>query len=518
MSNSFPSLLSAPKPGAGTLPAYAPRHKRDLPPPERSFIDPYVTGLPQKVRAIIDAANREKGPKTPYIHVVQTGADYNEGFSAVFSWLNELELSGKYIIGISDGGNKDAVRESTEAARERIGDRPFPLRIIKGHGSETAIQLGEEGPAALYTEADVDDFDGTTAFLSCHTAPLAKKMAQISKRRFLAPTGISDWRAALHYSSHDRQWHHIAPRRRTAQAFDGDVENSLIPSTDLLNELEGSQREALTVFADSGHAESQYLLGINHILSNDANLYLLGLNYLKQAADQGLMIAQLSLGLTYIRDFNNSQPPNLQVQASAHDYLKRAADQGNIESQYLLGIEYIKSTDPQVHQLGLYYLKRAADKDHLLAQFNLGVTYLIDFNDSQQQSLRCATEAIQHAVDHRYTISQDALDLLPQPNFDLRTSGRDYLQRAADQNHAEAQYTLGIHYLQDLDPQLQASGRDHLRRAIKQGHARALKAYQTLVQIPPTPTLTQPTLRRVKRKLQPNEVEVSAGKREKLKT
>jgi len=129
----------------------------------------------------------------------------------------------------------------------------------------------------------------------------------------------------------------------------------------------------LTVLAESGHVQAQYLLATQY----DSGLglrknELTSFYWYKKAAKAGIDIAQHNLAVAYAQ--GNGIEADL---SKAITWWKRAAKAGNTDSQYNLGIIYAAgrgSIKPDIDE-ALKWWRMAAINGDAAAQFNLGALY-----------------------------------------------------------------------------------------------------------------------------------------------
>jgi TPR repeat protein/signal transduction histidine kinase len=134
----------------------------------------------------------------------------------------------------------------------------------------------------------------------------------------------------------------------------------------------------------------------------------------------------------------------------AFDELQQKANEGDVQAQFDLALCYLNGTGIEKNEeLAFNWHKKAAEQGHVNAQFALGLSYLLG-NPKQQQN----NNLIFKWVNGKF------VDKNIDPAFDLGvsqalsgklTSVNDHLafvwlRKATEQNHAEANYWLGICY------------------------------------------------------------------------
>jgi TPR repeat protein len=127
--------------------------------------------------------------------------------------------------------------------------------------------------------------------------------------------------------------------------------------------------------AEQGDAEAQHLMGTMFRLGTGVEKnFLLGLEWLAKAGEQGHLGAQARLGNIYFwGDPLNNLPQDL---AAAKKWLLLAAEQGDRESQSTLGVMYDRGegvTKNKVEALR-WFLAAAAQKDHV-GLVNIGLAF-----------------------------------------------------------------------------------------------------------------------------------------------
>jgi uncharacterized protein len=192
--------------------------------------------------------------------------------------------------------------------------------------------------------------------------------------------------------------------------------------------------------AAAGDADAQCGLGkqYEHALgvSQDNTQAIL---WLRKAAEQGNIIAQVELGVVF---------DNIQDYAQAFTWYSKAAEQGNARAQYNLGLCYLNGEsvpkDP-ARAVGLF--RKAADQNDAIAQHELGVMY--QEGTGIPQDYAQAANYFRKATEQGIAESQYGLGFLylmghgvPQDN----TQASAWFLKAAEQGNSKAQLNLAASY------------------------------------------------------------------------
>jgi alpha/beta superfamily hydrolase len=155
----------------------------------------------------------------------------------------------------------------------------------------------------------------------------------------------------------------------------------------------------------------------------------------RKAAEQGLAVAQLNVGIAYDEGLGIPQD-----YTQAIEWYRKAAEQGLVNAQLNLGYKYEKGQGTlQDYKQAIAWYRRAADQGDANAQFNLGVMYA-----NGQGAPQSYGQAI------------------------------SWYRKAADQGYAKAQYGLGYIYANGQGiPKDNAQAAAWYRKATEQGHADA---------------------------------------------
>ncbi len=210
----------------------------------------------------------------------------------------------------------------------------------------------------------------------------------------------------------------------------------------------GDFENALTIlrpFAETNHAEAQYLLGAIYFLGRGVPVdEMAGLRWYQKSADQGLAVAQLELGLLY-----SSGKGVAQDHAKAKEWYLKAANQGLAAAQYVIGLQYFLGNGvSQDDAKAAAWYRKAADQGLADAQHGLGFLYAngrgVKRDDLEAvRWYRLAAEQDhaegQHKLGLMYTLGQG----VSKDNIEAAR----WLRKAAEQGHDNAQFLLGHLYL-----------------------------------------------------------------------
>ena len=129
--------------------------------------------------------------------------------------------------------------------------------------------------------------------------------------------------------------------------------------------------------------------------------------------------------------------------------LQQKANDGDAQAQFELALCYAKGKDVERNmELAFDWHKKAAEQGHVNAQFALGLYYILNMGRIQQVN-ECLNKWI--LVETMQKVNP-ALNLAFSHAMGINFSGADndlaftWLKKAAEQNHAEANYWLGICY------------------------------------------------------------------------
>jgi len=204
--------------------------------------------------------------------------------------------------------------------------------------------------------------------------------------------------------------------------------------------------------AQKGHPKAQHALALSYANGDGvvAQNIEKAVSLFKLAADQGHAEAQCNLGSMLLRGEGVDQDL-----AEAVNLFRKAVDQGSANAQFNLSSWMLEcgagvDQDP-VEAVNL--LRKAADQGHAEAQFKLGDMLRTGKNVDQDLS--------------------KAIDLFSRAAAEGHAKSRSYLVQMADQGHPEAQYEMGMVYVEGywgVDRDIE-KGAGLFKLAADQGHA-----------------------------------------------
>lgn len=228
---------------------------------------------------------------------------------------------------------------------------------------------------------------------------------------------------------------------------------------------------------------------------------------IKKAMGFGLFVYSLLANAAGVQDPDELAPSLGEVQAKAQ--------QGNLDAQYALGMKYLKGQGVAVDlAAALKWLRKSVDGGHLRAEYQLGLLYRDGMGVPKDPEL--ALRWLQVAAGSGLAEAQTAYNELNRTQlmreFEvLRASakagdavaqyelGKRYLTgkaplainhaqamlwftRAAEQQHADAQYNTGIFYKDGISvPRDSSRAKQWLTKAAAQGHVKAKVALQDII-------------------------------------
>ena len=178
-------------------------------------------------------------------------------------------------------------------------------------------------------------------------------------------------------------------------------------------------KDDLTRHAEAGHSKAQYDLGRRYLygLGGSPQNIQKGLKWLKLAAEQGSLGAQMYLGNEYKTGWVLPED-----EWEAFKWYRMAAEQGHAEAQYNLGFMYEYGRGvTQNDEKAVTWYRKAAAQGHAEAQYDLGLMYCCPHRGPEPEPLNPA---------------------VPQDYFEAAA----WLKWAAEQGHADAQHQLGLMY------------------------------------------------------------------------
>lgn len=162
--------------------------------------------------------------------------------------------------------------------------------------------------------------------------------------------------------------------------------------------------------------------------------------WLRKAAEQGNIIAQVELGVVF---------DNMQDYAQAFTWYSKAAEQGNARAQFNLGLCYLNGEFvPKDTARALDLFRKAADQGDAIAQGELGVMY--QDGVGVQQDYAKAANYFRKSADQGIANSQYGLGFLYLHGNGVpkdETQATTWMLKAAEQGETKAQFNLGVCYL-----------------------------------------------------------------------
>ena len=162
--------------------------------------------------------------------------------------------------------------------------------------------------------------------------------------------------------------------------------------------------------------------------------------WLRKAAEQGNIIAQVELGVVF---------DNMQDYAQAFTWYSKAAEQGNARAQFNLGLCYLNGEFvPKDTARALELFRKAANQGDAIAQHELGVMY--EHGIGVQQEYLQAADWYRKAAEKGLAEAQYGLGFLylngdgVPKDFNQATT---WMLKAAEQGETKAQYNLGVSYV-----------------------------------------------------------------------
>lgn len=188
--------------------------------------------------------------------------------------------------------------------------------------------------------------------------------------------------------------------------------------------------------SELGYSDSQYMLGmIYETLGEDENQIETAIKYYKLAAKQGHPYAQYALGVIAIETESWHE---------AEQYLESAAFQQYALAAYTLA-KYYDEKDPKHPLKAFEWFLVAAKQDYTEACYYVGLYYKNGKGvkkDLKQALYWFEKAALKNDRDALYHL---AMILIAQPEKDLSIISK-LLERAAVQDHPNAQYNLAVMY------------------------------------------------------------------------
>lgn len=238
---------------------------------------------------------------------------------------------------------------------------------------------------------------------------------------------------------------------------------------------EGDIQTAIICFeAIDSNPDAQFAIGtLYHRGLGYTQNFTLARKWFRAAAEQGHLEAMYNFGLLHLLGQGMAPDPEM-----AFKIFKEAADKGFVAAQTNVGTMYFQGQGVEQNlEEAVRYLNMAADKGDAMAQFNLGNLYYKGTAEIEKD-IDKAIVYWKKAARQGYGSAQIALNSLNRPSKTDNTISSpknddfNHIQELADQGDPEAQFKLGIHWLEANDYQQTA---EWLERASRQGHLEAIK-------------------------------------------
>lgn len=174
---------------------------------------------------------------------------------------------------------------------------------------------------------------------------------------------------------------------------------------------------------------------------------------LKSSADFGLSEAQYIYGLWLLLGKKDCVDKN---ESEAARYFKLSSDSGNPNSQYNLGLCYLKGKGVPIDpKLSLHYFELASQQNHAQSQFKAGEMYRDSLGTEKDD--RKAVFYFKSSADNGLAAAQLEYAKCLRDGFGCRknsTESRTYFTLAANQKNHDAEFNLGVTFLNDGDIKL----------------------------------------------------------------
>lgn len=231
--------------------------------------------------------------------------------------------------------------------------------------------------------------------------------------------------------------------------------------------------------AKAGNADAQARVGRAYWQGSGVTKdYVQAVFWLRKAAEQGNVVAQVSLGVLYDGAFEKPKGvPQDYVQAAV--WYRKAAEQGNDIAEYMLGRLYANGQGvPQDYAQAAVWYRKAAEKGGMMASAQSALGTLYDQGKGVPRDYAKAVALYRKAADQGNADAQLHLGVFY--FYGVKNIPRDYAQaadwyrKAADQSNEHAQYLLGQLYVNGQGvPQDYAQAATWFRKAADQGNTDA---------------------------------------------
>lgn len=236
--------------------------------------------------------------------------------------------------------------------------------------------------------------------------------------------------------------------------------------------------------AKEGNVFAQRYWGM---INQARKLYSDAIHWFKKAAEKDDSVSMYLLGKYYCYEEIQSNS----TLEKATEWLKKAAEKGIPESQYLLGECYLLGEGvEQSNEKSFELYKKSADQGYINAQFKMGFCYekgigvIKDVTKSNEWYIKANNQAFAEGICqlgkvilarernkefyHNKTLQQffkekDTLTFLD----DYSSLGLSYMTEAAEMGNVEANYELGIYYLNNKEDLEVLDAYNYLLKACK---------------------------------------------------
>ena len=217
------------------------------------------------------------------------------------------------------------------------------------------------------------------------------------------------------------------------------------------------------IFAINFISATHYIHAQQCNMAHDKN----ALKALQERAATGDADAQCGLGKQY--EFALGVPRD---NTKAALWLRQAAEQGNIVAQVELGVVFDKTQD---YAQAFTWYSKAAERGNARAQYNLGLCYLN--GESVPKDTARALDLFRKAADQGDAIAEHELGWIYQDGVGVQqdyAQAANYFRKSANQGIAESQYGLGFLYLNGNGvPKDNALAAAWMLKAAEQGETKA---------------------------------------------
>lgn len=240
---------------------------------------------------------------------------------------------------------------------------------------------------------------------------------------------------------------------------------------------DGKAYALLLKSAEIGYADAQYLLAMWYLTGNDGAVppnYTEAVRYFQSASAQGHVESMYQLSRCYLKGLGVTVDTEESIK-----WLTKAADGGLAEAQCKLGEAYANGEGVnQDINLSFKYLSLATKQGYAEAEYCLGILYR-DGSGIVPKDPMLARKYFEVAGAHGY--HEGFVELYRMMSKDNLTEATQYLRRAAEAGHTEAQLQLARQYELGLGlPRLVAKARIWYKRAAANGNKEAVDSLKRL--------------------------------------